>query len=513
MVSRRHRARFFSKAAPPGFFPLTPRKRKAPPLRYVFLILLTLGALSGWSFWGGRMMASLNPSLRMHFHLLTPALDAWITPPDYTGLPPIMIATPAGSRYDGVVIDVPEGSTLTAHLAERDGVTPDLLMNGGKTTLSEDRDGNFEIMQPVRRGDTIAIHNGWQEIVSWRIRVIPDRAPHVALTEPPSVTDHKAVRLSYEATDDFGVAAVAARITPLASAPGAGNAPVEIALAAPDAKNLRRVNSEDLTASPWAGQPVRIQLVATDVAGHRTESAPVDFTLPERLFFNPVARALIEERVKLLKNPGDDNVRNEVANVMAGVAHVPMAYRGDVVVLMALRSGAVRLVLNRSAEADAPVYGILWEAAVRIEDGTVGIAERRLREARKELADALDRKASGPEVQGLVNRLRDALSSYLSALSMRVVRPGSAEDLSQAFGTQTNMLAPRDVERMLRNIRDLSAAGATDAAREELSKLEQRLDSLRNGGASFTDDMHRRASALDRPESARDSIQRLMQNF
>jgi len=76
MVSLRNRARFFSKAAPPGFLPLTPRKHKVPPLRYVVLILLTLGALSGWSFWGGRMMASLNPMLRMHFHLLTPTLNA-----------------------------------------------------------------------------------------------------------------------------------------------------------------------------------------------------------------------------------------------------------------------------------------------------------------------------------------------------------------------------------------------------------------------------------------------------
>lgn len=521
MVSRRHRARFFSKAASAGFSRLTLKKRKVPPFRYVLLILITLGSMSVWSFWGGSLMASINPDLRMQFHLMTPALDAWITPPDYTGLPPIMIATPAGSRYDGNVIDVPIGSTITAHLADGDGGAPDLLVNGETTPFTPDAQGGFEIAATIRSGDLITVRHGWHEMDAWKVHVLADHAPKVAFTEPPSVTDRKSVRLSYEASDDYGVASVVAHIAPRVSMPHADAKPVDIVLASPDTKDLKRVSFEDLTAYPWAGSPVQIQLVVTDVAGHTTQTEPIDFTVPARVFMNPVARALIEERIKLRSSPADENVRNEVANVMAGVAHVPGAYHGDQVVLMSLRSGAVRLVLNHTTDINNSIDEILWEAAVRIEDGVVGVVERRLREAQSELADAIDRNASGPEIQTFVDRLHDALAAYISALSSRTVQstppqtiaPHGSQSLTQATGTQTNMLAPKDMEHMIQNIRDSVTSGSADDARDALLKLEQKVESYREPSPSFTEEMQRRAKNLRYPEGAHDSAEHDIPNF
>lgn len=513
MVSRRIRARFFSKAAPPGAFRLTLRQHRAPPLRYVLLILLTLGGLSGWSFWGGQLMASINPDLRLRFHLLTPALDAWITPPEYTGQPPIMVATPAGARYAGSVIDVPAGSLITAHLAETDGGAPTLIIGKDEAPFTPDVNGGFEVARPIHDGDSITIRRGWQVIDNWRIHVLPENPPKVAFTEPPSITERKALQLAYEASDDYGIASIAARITPDVAAPRADGAPIEIALAAPDAKTIRRVNFEDLTAYPWAGRKVHVQLVATDIAGHSTESAPVDITVPARTFLNPLAHALILERDKLMKTPEDETTRNEAANVMAGIAHMPGAYHDDPVVLMTLRAGAVRLVLNHEPDVVASVGRMLWEAAVRIEDGTIGVTERRLHEAQSELADALDRKAPAAEIQGLIERLREALASYIAVLSLRSVHPGAAESLTQATGMQTNMLMPADANRMLLDIRDLSAAGKPDAARDELLNFNQKLEGLRDRMPSFSEEMQQRARALNYPEGTRDSAEHTMPNF
>ncbi len=459
-------------------------------LRYVVAIMLMIGLVGSWGVWGGRLLAAINPALSTSTAFFKPALDAWITPPEYTGLPPIMIATPAGVAHEHDVIDIPEGSTITAHLAEKDGDAPRLSVNGKAVDFAADDHKDFGIAAVISSGDEISIWRGWQKMGSWRVHVITDRPPHIALTEPPSASERKSVKLAWEATDDYGITSVNATITPRESLPGASNQPIEIKLAAPDSKDAKRTSFEDITASPWAGLAVQIRLSATDVAGHVASSDPADFILPERIFFHPLARALIEERKKLLQNPGDEGVRNEAANVMAAIAaHHAADYREDPVVLMALRGGAVRLVLDRSAGAVPPVTDILWQTALRIEDGSTGLAEQNLREAQKELADALDRGADQSAVQKSIDRLHEALAQYIGQLSARASaqqQPSVSNELQQVLGQRTNMLTPQDLDRMLEQMRDLSATGNRDAAREELGKLQQMLESLHTGQPQLT---------------------------
>jgi uncharacterized protein (TIGR02302 family) len=450
-------------------------------LRYALLAVLIVGAVFSWGALGGRLLAAINPALGKELHRLRPALDAWITPPEYTGLPPIMIATPAGVRHDGDMITIPEGSMLNAHLAEHDGDALVLSANGEKSDFTESDRGDFQITQPITSGDTIAIHRGWQNLGSWKIRVVTDQPPQIAFTDPPSTTERKTVRLAYHATDDYSVTTISARITPRESLPGISNDPLEVPLADPQAKDVQRASFADLTAHPWAGLPVQIQLIATDAIGNRAVSAAVDFTLPERVFLQPVARALIEERKKLLLHPEDDGIRNETTNVMAGIARQPATYRGDPVVLMALRAGAVRLVLDHGTKATASVYDMIWQSAARIEDGGVNDAENLMRQAQKELADALDRNASEQEVQTLIDRLHQALAQYLAQMASHMASdpPGPTDELSQLMGAQRNVMSPKDLDRMLQDMRNLSASGSRDAARQQLAMLQQLLENMR----------------------------------
>ncbi|MDX2028421.1 MAG: DUF4175 family protein [Alphaproteobacteria bacterium] len=504
MLTRQTSACSLKKTDPSGSLRLTSEKKKIPAFRSSLLVGVTVLALLGWSLGGGKLMATLNPIVRMQGKLFTPPLDAWITPPEYTGLPPMIIATPAGIRQDGAIIDVPEGSVVTSHLAERKSGNMDLAINGQTQPFLPDKHNGFGATETIQTGDMIALRQGGKDIHAWRIRVVPDQPPAVAFTAAPSITTRQAVRLAYEASDDYGVTSVIARISPRDSKPLAGHEPVDIPLASSNARELKRISFEDLTAHRWAGQPVRLQLVATDAKGHTTESDSIEFTLPERIFFHPVARALVEERKKLMANPGDEILRNEAANIMAGIAHQPLIYRGDPIVLMSLRSGAVRLVLDHDRATAAPVNDLIWQAAVRIEDGMSGIAENNLRTAQRELADALDRQASDDEVHALIDRLHQALMKYLSELSKPTAsRPAPLNNTNQASRQQINKLVPQDLGRMLQQIRDLSSSGAADEAREEFLKLQQRLENLRAESSSLIEPHRQPATA----------IERLMQNF
>jgi uncharacterized protein (TIGR02302 family) len=465
-------------------------------LRYALTILIVLGVLTGWGALGARFIASINPELG-RLHLAEPVLDAWITPPEYTNLPPIMIATPAGTRHEGDVIDIPAGSTISAHVTEADGSPPRLLINDETVDFAVDDHGDYQASGTLHQGESVAVRRGWQTLGSWKVHVVAPEAPQIAFAEPPSVTEQKSVRLSYDAKDQYGVASVEAVISPRESLAGASDQPIVVKLSTPQAKEAKRVDFEDLTPSPWAGLPVDIKLVATNAAGQKAESAAESFVLPERQFFNPVARALIVERKKLLQAPYDDAARAEAANVMAGVAQEPRSYHGDPVVLMALRSGAVRLVLNRGHEVITPVSNVLWQSAERIEDGAIGMAEQNLRQAQKELAQALDRNASEDEIQKLIDRLHQALAQYLSELATHMAaRPGPVENLGQLLGARTNMLTPRDLEKMLDNMRSKSASGARDEARQELAKLQQMLENLRTGSTELSDEQRAELKTL-----------------
>ena len=73
-----------------------------------------------------------------------------------------------------------------------------------------------------------------------------------------------------------------------------------------NAKRVEGRATQDLTAHPWAGLKVRMTLVARDQAGQAGMSAPYEFILPERKFTKPLAKAVVEQRKKLVREPDSD---------------------------------------------------------------------------------------------------------------------------------------------------------------------------------------------------------------
>lgn len=437
--------------------------------RGVAAILVGLIALAGWGVAGARVISVLNPSLGHELAVADrPALDVWIAPPDYAqNTAPMIISTPAGVRFEHDTLVIPQGSTISAHLAEQDGDAPELVVDGTGEAFTTDAHGDFAATETLTTGKKLSIRRGWMTLASWKIKVVADDPPKVTMTDPPSITEGKTVRISYSASDELDVTEVALRITPNDPLPGANNTPVEIPLPVAAAKEISRVDFEDLTSRPWAGQKVSLQIVATNETGKRAMTAPVDFTLPERSFFHPISRVLIEERKKLLQHPESEAQRDEAANIMASIAHEAANYHGDPVILMALRSGAVRLILERSTEAAISVNDLLWQAATRIEDGSTTATQRALRDARQDLANAIDRNAGWQEIQTLTERLQQAMNAYLLYIT---THHHAAKHADKDAAVET--------ARIERHLSKLSAVSAGNPTHEELLKLREDLESF-----------------------------------
>jgi uncharacterized protein (TIGR02302 family) len=435
-------------------------------VRAILAILLVVAAIDAGGDWHERLARAFHPNWTGGPPAAAASIDIWITPPDYTGLAPQFLRSDTPSP-----VRVPVGSTLLVQIHGGSG-TPRLSIDRDTSDFQAIDRANFRAQAVLTKGQELTVSQGAVTLGAWPITIIPDNPPVAAFAEAPRGTSRAALRLAYQANDDYGVEAVKLVIRRQDADP---NDKLEIALPLPGLhlKEARATNYQDLSAHPWAGLPVEVSVVATDAIGQTGASEPVRMNLPERVFTNPVAQAIIDQRKELVKDP---NSGEPVAEILDDLNKRPAMFHDDTVVYLALRLAALRLRQNDAAAAAAMVVPLLWETALRIEDGHTSMAERDLRRAQQELQDALARGASDEEIDRLTRELKDALDRYLQAL---------AQDMQNHPGDDTTpidpskMLTERDLQRMLDRARDLAKSGAQQQARELLSQLQDMLENLR----------------------------------
>jgi uncharacterized protein (TIGR02302 family) len=436
-------------------------------VRAVLAILLLLAAIDAGGDWRERLLRAVTPSIEDSAPAVAASLDIWVTPPEYTGLPPQFL------RPDnGRTIRVPIGSILLAQVHGGDAA-PRLAIDAQATNFETIDKRDFRAQTTLKTGKRIEVSQAGVVLGAWPIEIIPDNPPSVAFAKPPEPTVRQALRIDYQASDDYGVESVKAVIR-REGGKASDNIELELPLPGLHLKQARATSYHDLTANPWAGLPVEIRLVAADALGQTGESAPVRMKLPERVFHNPVARAIIDQRKELVKDP---NSRLAVAEILGDLQSRPNLYRDDTLVFLALRVAQERLRLHQDAASIGQVEQLLWDTALRVEDGGASLAENELRRIERQLQEALARNAPDQEIDRLMNELRQALDRYLQALAQNMMR--HPEQNQQLTDPSQQMLTGRDLEGMLDRARELAKSGERDQARQLLSELQNMLENLR----------------------------------
>ena len=459
-------------------------------MRAAIGLLLLLGAIAARGDWVERLGHAFTPQLSGIAADQIATLDLFITPPDYTGAPPLYLRPMQPTGDDAVAVEVapinvPVNSTLLARVTGG-GQPPVLALAAGQTAFDDIDGTNYEITATITGGDRITVDQDGNVLGSWPIAVVPDAPPTIRLAEEPTQSQRAAVRIEYEATDDYGLETAAATISlteeALAAGPGLARAPIVLELAIPGRRprEARAASYHDLTPHPWAGQQVTMTLSATDGAGQTGNSNPVQFILPEREFNHPVARAIIEQRRSLMLDPSTHEI---VAEVLETLSLRPDRYFDDSVVFLALRSAFRRLALARDVEAVVePVQELLWDTALRIEDGGLSIAERDLREAQQALMDALDGDATDNEIRQLMEELREALNEYLKAMEENLMERLARGEIPEMLADPEAQAVDRDqLNEMLEQMQELAESGSREAARDMLAQLQEMLENLQAG--------------------------------
>ncbi len=135
---------------------------------------------------------------------VAPTVDLWITPPTYTAMAPIYFGGGAAMQP----VAVPRGSAVLAqiHAAGADGDIPQIALGDHGTAFSVLDDRDFKATATVTESGPLTVTLGGQTLAHLDIQAIADRPPTVALRRPVSVTQHAALRVDYQADDDYGVA-------------------------------------------------------------------------------------------------------------------------------------------------------------------------------------------------------------------------------------------------------------------------------------------------------------------
>jgi uncharacterized protein (TIGR02302 family) len=438
-------------------------KRDPRALRYFVLLLVGAGLLFAGSDWSRRLAAAFGPGTAEAGNV---TLDAWVDPPPYTGEPPLYLA-----RGDDRLISVPTGSTINLRIH---GASHAPYVSLAGTTISGGS-GEYAGAGRITADTRLVVRAGGRTIGSWRLHTLPDDKPVIAFASPPARTDHDALKLAFTAGDDYGVVQARAIIRPH----GRYGKPlvVDLPLDSASAKTLSQTSYSDLTAHPYAGLDVDIALEAIDGAGQVGFSKPMRFTLPARVFTNPLARALIEQRQIL--GMGDVRLRDRVTRAVNALAIAPdRFYQTQLGVYTALRS-AYWTLRNAAHDED---YGrasdILWQIATGLERGGLMSAAEQLRRLQQMLSQALAQGAPQEVIDSLLQRYREALQRYLQALAQN---PPAAGDKPPPGA---KVMSQQDLETLLRAIEQMAQGGARAQAAQMLALLQSLLENLHmtNGG-------------------------------
>jgi uncharacterized protein (TIGR02302 family) len=445
--------------------------------RFVPLLALVVAIAVAGGWRSDRMAAAVTPA----FPPPPPVVaNLWIAPPAYTGKPPVyldmadpdkVLRVPVGSKIAGFVDDV------------RGRKPPQLSIDGKATEFSTVSKGKYQVEEVITEGKQITLQARGDEQARWKLHVIPDLAPTIDFTRPIGV-DKWSTKVEYLAGDDFGITAIQLQIRLHGSVLGddalsSDEEPEVLRVDLPVAGNAKKIADtfvRDLTSHPWAGLKVTVMLFATDALGQKGRSSVETFLLPERVFNDPTARALMVLRKALTRDP--KGYRIDVADGMRMIHGHPSSYRDDPVVQLGLRIGSVRLAQNDNKETIDDTQKLLWDLAMRLEGGAMSDAERAVEQARQELQDAMQRQAGDEEIERLIQQLYDAMARWQRELAEKMKDPDERRRMEEQAERMdpNNTITGDDLQKMLDKIREMAKNGQREEAKRMLEELRKMME-------------------------------------
>ncbi len=412
-----------------------------------------------------------------------PTWEGWAEPPNYTGKPSLYL-----NDLINKPLRVPEGTRITLRFYGGDGSARfSETVSGQQARLNAPAETGAISFEVLHDGDlTISGSDG----TSWRVMALPDMAPSVQLAGPMKREARGKMSQPFSAQDDYGVVSGQARFTldlakvdrryGLAEEPEPREALV-LDLPMPitgDRAEFTEDLVDDLSKHPWSGLPVTMTLQVMDARDQTGDSTPESMTLPGRRFFDPLAKAVVEQRRDLLWSRKNGR---RVAQVLRAVTNKPEGFvrneSGYLMLRVAIRRLEAAVAFGLTEDVQNEVADALWEVALLFEDGSLADARERMQRAQERLSEAMKNGASKEEIADLMQELREATRDYMRQLAEQQQADPNQQNAQNQNG-QTQEITQEQIQAMMDKIQELMEQGRMAEAQQLMEQFNQMMENL-----------------------------------
>ncbi|SOH94051.1 TIGR02302 family protein [Monaibacterium marinum] len=453
--------------------------------RYALRLMAAIAAVTALIFAQGSGLADLTRTTGSA-QAAGPTFEAWATPPAYTGLGTLYLTE---RPLQDAPIELPRGTEIALRAYGDDFTLQQSVGDTGE--LRPVAPGLNDARLSLQRDGQISLQRGGVELASWTFSVTGDQAPSIAFNGEVTRGRAGITEIPFTIEDDFDVAAarvvIARDVDAVQRRHGLTATPldrpdlaVDLPLPARGGASVTDVLSRDFSPHAFAGLPVSMVLEATDGAGQVARSEVRNLTLPQRAFYDPLARSIVEQRRDLLWAP-QENIRR-VEQLLRAVSYQPDdlvvpegvtdALRDSIAAINAARDGTPTLdQIDELAEQ-------LWAIALMIEDGELADAAAELRRAQQRLSQALQDGASDAEIAELMQDLREATRDYMRQLADALADDPDAQQRAQDQGDEGMSMSQQDLQDLMDRIQELSENGQREEAQRLLDQLAEMMENM-----------------------------------
>ncbi|MEW9272710.1 DUF4175 domain-containing protein [Gluconobacter oxydans] len=451
-----------------------------------------------------------------------PTLQAWIDRPSYAPGAPIFLSATGHNT-----LDVPQGAILNATITGAHGKP---ALHGIASPEQNRLDAeSWNSHGTLQQSGTISIVVRGRTLGSWRVKVEPDLPPTVTWDgKPGPQKDDWRTGLPWHVHQTYGVASLEAEI----NLPGLTRGrilrvPIPLDGQPKDAKG---VATPDLSSDPFAGMEVEGRLHAKSASGRESRSDIVKFQIAARKFTDPLARALVALRRRLM-------LGQQRASQAAAELNLLTQTTDERAILAALGLEIASLQKDAPDGSADRVPGELWALALYLDDlrrdgpdiadaaAEVRAAQQGVQQQLDHMRDLGDKGHTLPEQEELQRRtqaLRDALNRRMQLLFSRaaqsgIVMPQSGTSSADPFSDEMRRLQSEanqghgdEALKRLQQMEDM-AERMRQASPEDLKALAEQMKAqaeARAQRAALHDLVHRETTLLDHTQSRLSAAQK-----